>query len=298
MSLSAYALTSLARVRQYLGDPAAEEGLLINLINSASEEIEHFCQRNFISRATKLWCDGIGESALNYAPFVGFVNYPDQPSTQELWLPNFPVTILRRVCVAQRDALKIANSSTDVAYAVAGASATALSLTVGGGANAGSSSLLFSDYATLTLLAAAVNALGKGWCATVITGADAWPSTELRPVSARGCLGSGYTFQAPDLPVDDCDVDEESGRLFRDAGWPQGKRNIFVDYTAGYAIADLPQDIEQVCVELVKRLYDQIEQDSNLSAESIAGHSWTALSAKDKNADLQQSLLAHRRIIL
>lgn len=291
-----YNLTTLTAVRQYLEDESADERLLTALIARATGEIEHFCQRQFVSRAYADWFDGQGGHDTLLQPFSGFVQWPDNANYRPFWLPQYPVTAIRRICVDLRDGMTLRNDSTDCAFAVAMLSSTVLYLQVTGGANADQTSLDLDTYDTIATLAAAVNALGKGWVATVAAGASAWPSTELRPVMSAGCTRQAQTFSCPGLPVADVQVDADSGRLDRAAGWPQGSKNIFIDYTAGYTT--VPPELEQTCIELVKRYYDQIEQDTNLKSESLDGRSWSAKSQLEKDDDLQSALQPHRRIIL
>jgi hypothetical protein len=291
-----YALTTLANVQAYLGTHADDTTLLARLIEAASGEIEHFCQRNFVSRDYLAWLDGIGARNEDMAPYLGYVQWPDSGHHRAMWLPNYPITALRRCCVDRRDCLTIVNTSPDAAYAVISASATALTLIVAGGASAGNSSLLFAAYTTIATLAAAINALGSNWSATIPAGASPWPSREIRPVMSAGCLNAAYTLDCAGSPVQDLEVDETSGRIWRQAGWPQGKRNIFVDYTGGFTT--VPAEIEQICIEMVKRLLDDIEGDQNLKDQTFGGLTWHSKSIIERGADLQSALALHRRIIL
>jgi hypothetical protein len=54
VTLSAYALTDLTKVKRYLGTPTAnvtDDDLLIELINAATDRIERICNRKFANRA-------------------------------------------------------------------------------------------------------------------------------------------------------------------------------------------------------------------------------------------------------
>ena len=294
--MPSYDLTTVAAVRQYLENESADERLLTALIARATGEIEHFCQRQFVSRDYADWFDGQGGHDTLLQPFSGFVQWPDNSNYRAFYLPQYPITALRRVCVDLRDGMTLRNDSADAAFAVAMLSSTVLYLDVRGGVNNDQSTLSLSIYDTIAELVTAVNALGKGWVATAAAGADAWPSTELRPVMSAGCTRQAQTFSCPGLPVADVQVDVDSGRLARAAGWPQGSQNIFIDYTAGYTT--VPPELEQTCIELVKRLYDQIEQDANLKSESLDGRSWSSKSQLEKDEDLQAALQPHKRIIL
>lgn len=57
-------------------------------------------------------------------------------------------------------------------------------------------------------------------------------------------------------------------------GWPAGRRNIRVTYSAGYAVGELPSDIEQLVIEMTaQRWLDRGKE--NLRSETIGGYSYT-----------------------
>lgn len=269
-----YALTTLAKAQQFLG--LSGEGALVDaLIDRATTEIERFCQRQFLSRSYASWLDGSG------GPY--------------LFVPNPPITVLARACSSLRDAMQVVNSSPDCAYATVRVSTTGITLAVGGGSNAGTTTLLFADYPTLALLAAAVNSYGFGWTATVTPTFDSYPSTELRPIPGRSALTATW-LPIPDCPDDEVEIAENANALYRPGLWPEGSANIYVEYTGGYAA--IPSDLEEACLELVKQLLDAREADANLLSESLGGHSITMRSAVEVRNDLIARLHPWRRMVL
>jgi len=97
----------------------------------------------------------------------------------------------------------LVNPETFSIYHNAGASSTAatvqigsdtLTLIVTGGTNAGAGALTLSDYATTTLLVAAVNALAKGWVAAALRSGSEDPSDldDLAQTSAWGAAAVKY----------------------------------------------------------------------------------------------------------
>lgn len=46
-------------------------------------------------------------------------------------------------------------------------------------------------------------------------------------------------------------ADNAVGQLYRRSGWPEGWRNIRVEYRAGYEIESIPEDLEESIVQLV-----------------------------------------------
>lgn len=53
---------------------------------------------------------------------------------------------------------------------------------------------------------------------------------------------------------------ETLGEIYHIYGFPKGKKNIYVDYNAGYT--DIPEDYKYVIKAIVKRLYQQYTNNS------------------------------------
>lgn len=106
------------------------------------------------------------------------------------------------------------------------------------------------------------------------------PVTEVEEVKIDADRGFGDGITAED--ADDYEVDEATGMLYRKAGiWPEGRRNIRVSYTAGYAT--LPADVVQAANVIVAEWYTRAKQlksgqsqaevaSENLGYESQAYH--------------------------
>jgi hypothetical protein len=178
---------------------------------------------------------------------------------------------------------------------VTGATATLSALTTSGAAPPS------TPTGTVTQLAAAVNALGGGWQATVSNPFGPWPAAELvGGEGAMGCL-TGQTAALGQLAVFASDVplvrcSRATGELALPSGtsaygggpgnfwqWPGSsdvqmggawRGEVRVRYTAGFAA--VPLDVQQAAVELVKAMFERLARDSTLSAESAKDYSYTA----------------------
>lgn len=86
------------------------------------------------------------------------------------------------------------------------------------------------------------------------------------------------------LVVDDVELVEDTdftlspnyGKLFLDgdALWALGRKNIVVNYTAGYAQSEFPERLKIVCAALVKLYYDHTNfNNAGVSSQTIAGQS-------------------------
>lgn len=278
---SAQQLRLLTEVSAYLS--AAEQFLrgvdtyaMEQAINSASAIMERYCARVFKSASYRQLYHGT--------------------DTPGLRLRQYPVTAVSRVAIEPVNALKVDNSSTDAKDATVANDGTNVALVVIGGVNAVSTNAAIGSN-TITQLAVLINAVGKGFTATVEPNAGSWPATELFKSPAQGCLGFGVSLLVPGKSESATRMESSSGILRRDnyrfptfaghdypirtefetapgARWPRGLFNICVSYTAGFSTT--PYDLELLCNELSANLLRAGARDGNLTSESGDGYSGTA----------------------
>lgn len=93
-----------------------------------------------------------------------------------------------------------------------------------------------------------------------------WPITEVSSV------------EIDDEAVTDYEQDGDS-RLYREDGWPAGRKNIAVEFTAGYA--SLPDDLAYVVNAVAEDIDAQTAHDASISAERLGDYSYT-LASTDK----------------
>lgn len=251
-----------------------------NAINAASNKIEAHCGRTFASTTYRQLYSGAGRDKLR--------------------LHDFPVTAVSRVCVGRDTAMKVRNTSSDAKDATVSNDLTNVSLTIIGGANAGSDDVTISTK-TVAELVTAIVAVGKGWEAESHSTKTAdWPATDLFKHEAFGCLNGYVSLYAPDESEEDVRVDYASGIVRRGYGtesfflrrhrthypshipplvarggsiWPDGQLNVFVAYTAGYATT--PADLGMLCNELAATILRSGGHDMNVSSESMGGYSYS-----------------------
>jgi hypothetical protein len=280
------ALTTKDNWRQYTGIAVADcsDALLDNLINRASDAIEKYCDRTFDSTAYREQYDGDGDKNL-------FVN-------------QYPVTAVTMVSVGIHNAISITNTSSDAfnAYVTVGETgdlSTSLSLVVQGGTNDGTSTLNFAARATYTLssLVTAINAVGSGWAATLaLSSQQYWDACEILPVMGLQCLDSYAYLSVPDDPKSDYKIYTKRGELHLSTGFSAGHNNVTVRYTAGYAT--IPDDLEQICIDLVQVYYKTKGADSTVKREKLDDHDITYAEeggGRDVPKHLRRRLAAYKR---
>jgi hypothetical protein len=250
---------SLARTKRYLGIPAATttyDDRINDLIPAACRLIDNWCDvdpEGFATATGTAYYNGRGN---NYLP-----------------LRRFPVTSSAKVRVAQT-ALQILNTSSTNHQAYASVDSGVLTLTrVASGVSA-ASTLTLSSYATITLLAAAINAVGSGWSASVPdTNLGGYPASDLRNTQ-------GFKDAKDDTAELEVYAPYLSGctRTNPDTGtvwgyFPCGYQNIQVTYTAGYTT--IPDDLATAAAALAAALFRRSDHDTSLKSEKIGDYSYT-----------------------
>ena len=253
-------------------------------IDAASGWLETYTGWQYVSREYREWYDGTGD--------------------QTLVLRHRPVTELARVCVGRENALKISNTSTSHSAASVSVTSTLVSLRrTNSAGTVSTTTVTFAAQATVTLMAAAINALGDGWSATVQGSTGVQASADLAVSPYLYCLGQDVMLEVPDTPVGELRTDDPAGIVWlgtiRDASWDEwgtfwtGRRNVFIQYTAGYAETDLAfQPIRQLATEVAAVLFTKAREDPTVQSEKLGDYSYTraalggALSAFEARADL------------
>lgn len=275
-TLDTYALTSLANVREYIGTtPAYSDSLLCAAVNRASDVIEAELGRQVLSRSYSELYDGEGDA--------------------EIFLAQRPVTRVARVGVGRDPSHRVKNTSTDAYRATVECSATVLRLIVTGGTNADDTSLTLASYTTAATLTTAINAIGKGWTAETVSYTYPKAAADVLPFPATYALGGVQV----DLEVPRDQYQTTWGynsygvlRARDGACWPCGHQNIYVEYTAGWAT--VPDDIEEVCIQLVKAMLDAQDHDFTIQSESLGDYSYSlgteAFRAKFLSDEMRRKL--------
>lgn len=274
------ALTTTANFKDYTGITVSTYDALIEaLIVRATSAIEAYCDRTLRSTTYRQRYDGTG--------------------TTSLLLREYPVTAITLLSNGVEDVLKINNGSSDAYGARATVDVTNLTLTISGGASAGSDVLTLANY-TAGTLAIAIAVLGKGWTGEVIhSDFSLWSAAELLPVMGLNCLNNVWAYcPAPCIPEDDYTVNADTGELYLPVGFTAGRQNVVAKYTAGYVTT--PAALEQICIDLVNTYYLSRTQDTTVQAERLGDHSITYAQggARDMPAHIAGRLAPYCRIRL
>jgi hypothetical protein len=268
-------LCNLARAYQELNGVVGVDSLLSTLITAASDAVEKWCRRDFISTSYDELYSGNGD--------------------RKLMLRQYPLISVQSVRYRPVTVLKITNTLLANVQARVSVTSTGLTLVrVNAGVKTTDTSITFAGNVTLTAVAAAVNALGNGWQAQVqgdATNYGSWPSADLFwpasfPTFGAGTAGQGalqcvagsfaelkmHTYELAGFQWD------SRGWLLRaipytdpellhpeDLVWPVGINNLRVQYTAGYGT--VPEAIQAAAAKWVAALYYETLRDPALTSQ-------------------------------
>ena len=282
---------SLAELKAYLSiTDSTDDALLTEFVGRASDAAESFLGYNIISAEYWEWFDGHGG---------------------------------RRVVLGQPQITRVYNTRTGVStgLTLTSTDATDLAATVSILDNVlvlhrtlvdGSELTLpmaFSDssYKTTLLIVNYINASAAGWSATLGTNVKGeW----LHPVGGIDVKNTPFNMTYASTSASHYRVDYPEGILylrsdpafarngqFSDETFlPNTRQSVFVNYQAGYASEDVPEDIKQAGLEIAASMYQRREHDQNLASESLGDYSYSMQSAAEVSESTRALLLPHRII--
>jgi hypothetical protein len=251
------AIVDMAEILFFLGieENVAEDHNLKAMRDAVEAWVQVvYCKRNFESQSyTKEKYDGAG--------------------SRYLYLNNIPVTAVNRLAIGTRDVMDVCNAAK---YTIASVSASSSALMLY--KDGSSTTLAFSTYTTMSLLAAAVIAAGGSWNSRMSgTEFSSFASTELITFMGKNCIDSNWvSLKIPEDGEYDFEIDEANGVIHSDWLIDEGRRNVFVDYTAGYSASTMPEDLKLAIKIVMKTMYQKRSEESfgltnyGLSGVSIA----------------------------
>lgn len=254
------------RAKQNIPSATSSDDPLIDfLISSVSKAVQRYTKRDFTRTSYDELYSGKGDNHTL------------------LELRQYPILSVESVRYELATVLKAQNTSTTTnQQARVSVTSNGIKLLRVASGTSTTNQLLFSSYATMTLMAAAITAVGNGWSGQVESSTyNNWPSADLR--NWQGSYFALNQWAELKLHVSELasyQVDERRGWLLRanplaDTSWdnrdkwtwPRGYNNYRVQYTAGYD--NIPDDVQEACAEWVSALFWQAKRDPGVSQESV-----------------------------
>jgi hypothetical protein len=313
--MAAKDLITLARAKQDIQSitDSSQDSLLGVLITAASDAIEKWCRRRFVSAGYDELYDGNGD--------------------RRLLLRQYPIQKVDSVRYRPVTVLKVINNSVSQTTQQARVQVTSTGLQLievaSGVKTTTTAGLTWAACPTLQQLATAVAAVGRGWTAQVVgdVGGDygAWPSADLYVpgsygdalegagvLQSQGALTAmrqnaelklhtyelaGYQWDARGwllraIPYTDPELIHPEDLI-----WPVGVANFRVQYTAGYTT--VPEAVQEACARWTAIMWNLTQRDPGLASQGVAGaisQTWAAgVPDHEPPAQVRPLLAPYRR---
>lgn len=259
--------------------------LIEALIDRASDKIETFSDRLFLSRDYREWHNGARETTFK--------------------VKNRPVTAVSRLAYGARTALTVQGTTTTDLRATVEVQDNQVVLSRFDSAGSETSDTeTFAANPTASDLVTAINLL-TGWSATIGTN---WITADFYRMGGQDALGRSVSIEYPSTSDIEYRVDEDAGLIeitrssdsfFPSFGgvsgtFPRGWQNILIHYTGGFAT--VPDDLEQVAIELVKLALDASARDSALASENLGDYSYSLMAQTDFTEGMKAKLAGFAEI--
>lgn len=207
----------------------------------------------------------------------------------QIILENPKVTAVTQVAYEQEDGLTVEYTGSDESarVEVTDAAVKTISRT---GATTTTTTSTFASNVTTTAMASTINGL-SGWSASVV---NARPAGFLMRRGARNAKGTSVTLEVWDDSDSEYEVDYDAGIILLDHRTQAENGKAYVAYDAGYT--DIPADLEQVLLEMVKAGFDASGIGAGLKSERLGDYAYTVADNQDSEMasflDTQAPILA------
>jgi len=242
-------LTNTTVLESFIGTHSYSAGQLANAVYWACSAIEEYCETTFAQTTYNEWQRGVGRQLmLKHRPLCAGVAsiYRLARGTNGKLRLTAPAagTNTKAQAVVTEDGHLLLHSSANLT--------TRADLTL-------------SSYATMALLAAAINA-GGVWTAEVLE-QDA--PAHLMPCTTGDINGTTYDLQGPGDLLECQSIDAQAGIL----SFGYSVETAFISYQAGYA--SIPYELQQIATQMAATI---LQHDSTVTSERIGNYSYTYAS--------------------
>ena len=288
MAVGTYALTSLANLKAWIGISGSDNDAVLEAsIDRATSVIESYCDRKLKSRTHYEWVQPDGDRT-----FV---------------LDHPPISSVDTIAFGRQDSFTVTSDTgaTDV-LATVGFDGTELRLRkVDASGASTASTLAVASYPTTSQMVSYINASVSGWSATLVENAY---TRSLYRFGGRGVKDAPCHVRFPRDNVSEYEVEFERGQVHLtvdrfpgirtdDAApnrFPRGFFPVFVEYVGGYET--VPDDLEQVAIEVASDLYRERLSDRTKASEALGDYNYSRAGVADLLESRAAKLAAYRRI--
>ena len=288
MAVGTYALTSLANLKAYLSiSNTTDDVILERCVDRATAIIESHCDRRFMART--------------------FFEFLMPEGERTIRTEVFPIVSIDTIAFGSQTSFSVSSdtASSDVVATVGFDGLTLRLYKVASDGTTTTATLAATSYATTSALVAQINSGVSGWSATLTKNAY---TRSLYRFGGRGVIDADALLDFPRDNVSEYRVDFDTGRIHITADrfpgirsddavsnrFPSGFFPVFVQYSAGFEI--VPDDLEQVTLEIAGDIFRERLQDRTLQAESLGDYNYTQAAIADLLAERVAKLDHYREI--
>lgn len=270
MAVWTNSLTTLVSLKQYLGvTTTTDDALMESLIDRASDFIQRYCARNFVSQRYYEWKDTYG--------------------ADRVALKHNPVENVRFVGVGGDNVLSVVSTlATDIVSTISVNDVHIHLFRVEANGQEHTSNLTFASHDSISEMASAISGT-TGFSATTIVNTK---THYLRKLAGIDLKKQTAILEAPNDALTDYAIDYDRGIIYGPT--LHRYRGFLVDYTGGYGT--IPYDLQQTTIEMASRLYNSRKRDPSLQSESLGGYSYSLRSVSDLDASTKMILDSYRRL--
>ncbi len=288
MAVGTHAITSLENLKAFLGlTGTSDDVILEQCIDRATAIIESYCDRKLKARTFHEFLMPFGDRTVK---------------TEE-----FPIVSIDTIAFGSQTSFSISSdtASTDVVATVGFDGSTLRLYKVASNGTETTETLAASSFATTSAIVTQINSSVSGWSATLTKNAY---TRSLYRFGGRGVIDAHARLEFPRDNVSEYRVDFETGRIHITADrfpgireddaranrFPAGFFPVFVQYKAGFET--VPDDLEQVGLEIAGDIFRERLQDRTLQQESLGDYSYTQAAIADLLAERVAKLDHYKEI--
>lgn len=270
MAIATNSLVTLVSLKAYLGvTTTTDDALMESLIDRASDFIQRYCARYFVSQRYTEWHDTYG--------------------ADRVALKNNPVENIRFIGVGGDNVISVASTiASDIACTISVNDVHVHLFRAASNGQETSTTLTFASHDSTSEMASQINST-TGFSATALLNVK---SAYMRKLAGRDLKNQTVLLEAPTEGLTDYHIDYNRGIVYG----PTLKRyqGFLVDYTGGYGT--IPYDLQQATIDIAARLFHSRKRDPSLASESLGGYSYSMRSVSEVDASTKVILDSYRRL--
>lgn len=250
------AWVSLTTVQALPGMDEFTDAQVRIMLNGVTDAIERYCKRHFKQADYALWMNDKGHS--------------------RLWVPNRPISEVKMISDGIVEVISLRHEDDDASWAFTRATDSVVVITSETGSVETSTSFTYADYASITALVAAMDAVAN-WDVDLLSANYGIKNpSNIRPIEASYCRDQYVYLSAPYWYVNDYQVEYDKGCIvWNSAKFPKGVNNIYISYTGGYADGEVPPELTTAVLQLCRMVAGSIEDDPTLKSFRLGDYAWT-----------------------